>query len=108
MLKRYCGWHKKYFGKELPEVGTFAGLSVNSVPAESDGITTGICDDCRKLLAKEINVRFGGHHGASPELSSTCPKCGHHKLLNRNYCFKCEEAILSVEIPLLMEPSDVP
>ena len=47
MLKRYCAWHKKYFGKEL-----FMG----EVPAERDGTTHGLCKDCSKLLEKEIEV----------------------------------------------------
>ena len=65
MLKKYCGWHKKYFGKEL---------SIGEVPAESDGITTGICDDCRKLVAKEITVKWR-HKGA---MARAAPFGGHH------------------------------
>ena len=102
MLKRYCAWHKKYFGKELV---------MGEATSDRDGATHGICDDCRKLVAKEIMVKFGGQPDEmgkpSQELSawsSTCPKCGHHKLLNRNYCFKCEKAILlepvSPDVPL--------
>ncbi|MFH1227856.1 MAG: response regulator [Planctomycetota bacterium] len=42
-------------------------------------------------LLKQVNSRL---LWAGADASSTCPKCGHHKLLNRNYCFKCEKAIL--------------
>ena len=45
MLKRYCAWHPKYFGKEL-----FMGVT----PAKMNGDTHGVCKDCRKLLEKEI------------------------------------------------------
>jgi hypothetical protein len=47
MLKKYCAWHPKYFGKEL-----FMGV----IPSERDDTTHGLCDDCRKLLEKEIEV----------------------------------------------------
>ena len=43
MLKRMCGWHKKYFGTEKV-LGYKAGI---------DGITHGMCKACLVIWRKE-------------------------------------------------------